>query len=191
VAVALVVAAVAAVTGGCGVGAREAAADRPTPEASVVRTLTPDPAADTVPAAPRDRAVLTLTGRISSTNADDRLRLDQAGLDRLGLLEVGVYDPWVKQRLDLQGVWLADLVKLAGPDAAASSLHLRALDDYQVDLRLDDVRAGGIFLATRKGDGGEIPVEEGGPTRVVFADSVTAGFSPDLWIWSIDTIDVR
>jgi len=104
---------------------------------------------------------------------------------------MSVDDPWAKQRVTLQGFWLRDLVSLARPDAAATSLHLSALDDYQVDLSLADVRSQSIFLATRTADGTALPVEEGGPTRVVFSDDLAARFSPDLWIWNIETIEVR
>jgi hypothetical protein len=160
-----------------------------TPAPSVIRAPDLEPGA--VPAAPQGRPLLTVTGRIATTNAAGVLQLDQGGLDRLGLLEMSVDDPWAKKRLALQGVWLRDLVDLVRPDAGATTLHLTALDDYQVDLNLADVRSLGIFLATRTGDGAALPVEDGGPTRVVFADDLVERFSPDLWIWNIDTIDVR
>ena len=48
-----------------------------------------------------------------------------------------------------------------------------------------------VFLATRTGDGTVLPIEDGGPTRIVFADGLTDRFSPDMWIWNIETIEVR
>ena len=147
--------------------------------------------AGSAPAALHGRPLLTITGKIGATNDDGVLRVDQAELDRFGLLAMSVDDPWAKQRVTLQGFWLRDLVSLARPDAAATSLHLSALDDYQVDLSLADVRSQSIFLATRTADGTALPVEEGGPTRVVFSDDLAARFSPDLWIWNIETIEVR
>jgi hypothetical protein len=178
--------AVGMVTAGC--GAAEPAAPAP-PPVSVVSTPELDPSA--VPAAPNGRPVLTVTGRIAATNDGGALRLDRAELDRLGLLAMTVDDPWAKQRVELQGVWLRDLVALARPETRATTLHLRALDDYQVDLDLADVRTESILLATRTGDGADLPVESGGPTRVVFADDLAQRFSPDLWIWNIETIEVR
>jgi hypothetical protein len=182
----LVLVAVATVTIGC--ASAEPAAPAP-PPVSVVRTPDPDPG--TVPAAPEGRSVVTVTGRIGATNDGGALRLDRAELDRLGLLAMTVTDPWAKQRVDLQGVWLRDVVDLARPETGATTLHLSALDDYQVDLDLTDVRDQSILLATRTGDGADLPVESGGPTRVVFADDLAQRFSPDLWIWNIETIEVR
>jgi len=178
-----------AVAGACGAGARPASVDLP-PSSSPSVIRPPDPGSGEL-STPDDRVLLTVTGRISPANAQSRLQLDQGDLDRLGLLEVNVYDPWVKQRITVQGTWLVDLIDLARPAPGASSLHLHALDDYQVDLSLADVRARKVFLATRTGEGVPIPIDQGGPTRVVFTDDVAAAFSADQWIWSIDTIDVR
>ena len=160
-----------------------------TPGPSVVKV--PDADASVVPSAPQGDAVLTITGRIAGTNGAGALTLDQAQLDRLGLLAVSVEDPWAKKRIDVQGVWLRDLVGLARPDAGATSLRFTALDDYQIDLTLAEIRAEPVFLATRTGAGGALPVEDGGPTRVVFTDDVAGRFSPDQGIWNIETIEVR
>ena len=187
--VAVVVLALATACGSAGstTAAEEAASASAAP--TVLRA--PEPVADAVPPAPEGRPMLTITGRIGATNADGAMRIDQSALDRLGLLEMQVSDPWAKQRLTLQGVWLRDLVALAKPDPGATSLHLSALDDYQVDLTLDDVRANAVMLATRDGDGAALPIEDGGPSRVVFADDLVQRFSPDAWIWNIDAIEVR
>jgi hypothetical protein len=141
--------------------------------------------------APNGPTVLTVTGRIGVTNGGRALRFDQATLDQLGRVRVTVFEPWVKQTLSFEGVWLADLLAVAGPDPMAGTVHITALDDYQVDLTVADVRAGGIMLATRDGDGNPIRVEDGGPTRIVFAAGIPSGASADQWIWSLSAIDVR
>lgn len=186
VVLALLGAAVVALTTACG-----AASDAPAPAPPPAVLRSPDPAPARVPAAPQGKPLVTVTGRITATNADGALRLDQAALDRFGLLAMDVDDPWAKQRMALQGFRLRDLVEEAKPAAGATTLHVTALDDYQIDLNLADVRADDIFLATRTGQGAALPVEDGGPTRVVFADGLALRFSPDLWIWNIETIEVR
>lgn len=173
---------------GCG-GRDAATATVPDRDATVLETATLNPGQD-VPT-PSGPTVLTVTGKIATTNAGRGLALDLATVQRLGLRKVTVFDPWVKRQLDLQGVWLSGLVRTAGTDPAATSLHLTALDSYQVDLPLTDVMAGGIFLATATGTGAPIPVDDGGPTRIVFVGDGLAGNSPDQWIWSLSTIDVR
>jgi hypothetical protein len=186
-----VLAAVAALafTAACG---SDGSSPTPPPTAAASLIHAPDLDAEAAaPAAPQGKPLLTLTGRIGTTNDEGALRLDRAELDRLGLLAMTVNDPWARQRVPLQGIWLRDLIALARPQDGATSLHLRAYDDYQVDLELSDVRAQGIFLATRTGAGTDLPIEEGGPTRVVFTDDLATRFSPDLWIWNIESIEVR
>ncbi len=184
--VTLAAAMVLAGLGGCGGGAASVGAS---PGVAVVELPALQPGTP-VPV-PVGEPVLTLTGRIASTNVDGTLRLDRDTLDRLGRIQVTVLDPWTKQDLQVQGTWLADLLTLAQADPAAQSLHLTALDDYQIDLSLVEVRAGGIMLATRTRDGAGIGVDEGGPTRIVFVGASPAGSRPELWIWSLDSIDIR
>jgi hypothetical protein len=149
-------------------------------------TLGPDEALP----APSGNAVLTVTGRIAQGPADGALRLDAAGLQRLGLRQVTVYEPFVRQPMDFQGVWLADVLAAAKVSASATSLHLTAIDNYETDLTMADVQAG-VFLATRTGTGGPIPVEDGGPTRIVIPGDIPSGTTDAKWIWSLSTIDVR
>lgn len=173
-------------------GGPDPGAVAPTPVApagAVIEAPTLRPGED-LPA-PTGPGVVTLTGRIAATNGDGTLRLDLAGLQRLGTVQVTVFEPWVEQTLDFQGVWLTDLLAVARADDGAAHLHLVALDNYQVDLTTADVRAGGVFLATRTGAGSPIPVADGGPTRIVFVGDTASGVSRDQWIWSLKTIDVR
>ena len=140
---------------------------------------------------PAGKALLTLTGKVSAVNRNSSVALDRAGLAKLGLVQVRVYEPWVRQTLDFRGVWLADLLKVAGAAADVSTVRVTALDDYFVDLQMTDIQAGGILLATEAGDGTQIPIEKGGPTRIVFLNGVRAGANADQWIWSLKTIDAR
>lgn len=136
-------------------------------------------------------SVLVLRGSISGTNEGDMLRLGVETLDQLGLHQVQVFEPWLKEDVGFQGVWLADLLDVAGVAGSASGIHFVALDDYSVDLSMEEVDAGGILLATRTADGEPLPIDQGGPTRIVFLDGVAAGVNADLWIWSLKEISVR
>jgi hypothetical protein len=174
------------------IGLAAAGCAQPSPVAAAVVVTTPAPRApaERLPA-PAGEPVLTITGRVERTNVERTVRLDEDGLDALGRIRIELNEPWVKQRMSFQGVWLADLLAAAGVDDGANSLHLTALDNYQVDIPITDVRAGGVLLAIRTGDGGAIPIAEGGPIRVVFADGVESGANANQWIWSVTTIDVR
>jgi hypothetical protein len=175
-------------TGGAGqpAAARPAAAS-PTPGRVVIPATLKAGQAVPQPQQP----VLTLTGKISTVNKGRTLVLDKATLARLGVVQVRLYEPWAKKDLDFRGVWLADLLAVAGASPTATKVHMTALDDYKVDLTMADVRAGGIMLAIAAGDGSALAVDKGGPTRIVFMAGVKAGLNADQWIWSLKTIDVQ
>ncbi len=140
---------------------------------------------------PAGKALLTLTGKVSATNAGRTIVLDRPVLEQMGLVRVRVYEPWIKKDVEFRGVWLADLLKVAGAAADYAEIRVTALDDYTVTLTAADVRAGGVLLATSAGDGADIAVDKGGPTRIIFVGGVEAGANADQWIWSLKTIDVR
>jgi hypothetical protein len=145
---------------------------------------------DAVPL-PRGDTVLTITGKVSADNKGNTVAFDLATLNALELVRVELYEPWAKKRLTFGGPELSDLLDLAGVDPDATSIHMTALDDYQVDLTMDEIRAGGILVATASGSGGKLPIDKGGPARIVFEDGVEAGAAAEQWIWSLKTIDVR
>ena len=181
-----------ALTAGCG-GASDSTAtpggDRATPSATAIEPATLKPG-QRVPV-PAGKPVLTLTGAVSARNVGATVAFDLAALERIGLVRALLHDPWAKKDIEVRGVWLSDLLRVAGAAAAGTNVHLTALDDYQVDLTMADVHAGGILLAVGTGDGKPIEVEDGGPTRIVFLDDVRAGANADQWIWSLKTIEVR
>lgn len=170
---------------GVGVGA---ASDRSS-SSMVVRAATLLPG-QPVPA-PKGKTVLTITGLVATKNTGSSISLDQTTIDRLGQVQVTVYEPWIKAETTFRGVWLADLMKVAAAASAAASLRITALDDYRVELTTADLRAGGILLATTAGDGSAIAVADGGPTRIVFVKGIESGANADQWIWSLKTIEIR
>jgi hypothetical protein len=138
-----------------------------------------------------DKPILTVRGKIATTNSLKTLRLDAKSLDHMGVLKVRVFEPALKKQMTFQGVWLADMLKVARIQNSASAVHFTALDDFQSDLTTTQIDKGGIFLATKSGDGSPIPIQNGGPTRLVFMDGVSAGKNPDAWVWSLKTLDVK
>jgi hypothetical protein len=181
--------ALAACDSGPSAPAAEVARPAATTAAKVVRVASLTPG-QTI-AEPAGKVLFTVTGKISVTNQGSALALDRSTVEKLGIVQAELYEPWTKKRTTFRGVRLEDLIAVAGASATATSLHIVALDDYAVDVPLSDVRAGGVLLATGTQDGSAIPIDEGGPTRIVFLDGVEAGANPDQWVWSIKEIAVR
>lgn len=180
--------AVLALLAGC--AGNSAAGVEPTAAAApvVLREATLRPG-EPVPA-PAGTPLITVTGAVGVANQGGTVALDRRTLARLSQVELRTYEPWVKRDLTFRGVWLADVLALAGAPRT-SAVRVTALDDYTVDFTAAELRAGGILLATSDGDGAEIPVEDGGPTRVVFERGLRAGVNADQWIWSLRSIEVR
>jgi hypothetical protein len=137
--------------------------------------------------APQGKPVLTVKGPGVTANAPAGLSFDLATIERLGLVELNIYEPFDKKRMSFTGVELGHVAEVAGLPKTAG-LHLVALDDYQVDFSPEQLRARGALLATRM-DGKPIPIAKGGPIRVVFADDSKLGKDTNLWIWSVVTIE--
>ncbi len=137
------------------------------------------------------QAALRIAGAVTTHNAGAALRLDHATLARLGLLKIDLYEPFKKRRMAFQAIPLRNLLRFAGVRRGATVVHLAALDDYVVDLSLHTADAAGVYLALRNGDGSPIPVDGGGPIRIVFAAGAPGAGKESNWIWSLNTVTVR
>jgi hypothetical protein len=154
----------------------------PTPTATALPLTIPEP---------KGASLLTISGKIGAGNKGDALVLDEAGVAGLAKLDLSFTDPFQKKTLALKGVWMADLLAAADVTDDAKTIHMTALDDYVIDFTMDEVRAGGMFLAVADGRGKPLTLEHGGPARVVFVDGTPAGANSDKWIWSLATIEVQ
>jgi hypothetical protein len=147
---------------------------------------------DELPAASGD-VVITVDGAVSKSNRGGAIELDLATIEQMGLVRYVVHDPWLNGDFEFTGVLLSAFVDAVGASPDATTLKFRAIDDYEVELALADVRRWPIMLATRT-NGAPMTIEDKGPTRVVFPydqfpeiDQLTY---KDLWIWQISSITV-
>jgi hypothetical protein len=146
-------------------------------------------AGDAVPAPAAADVVLSITGGATS-NVGSELRLTLADLASMHTVEADVYEPFLKRRVRFRGVPLADVLALAGAPDGATALDTVALNEYAVTLPLDVLRHPGAIVATQA-DGAAIPVDDGGPTRVIFTDDHPDTRDESLWIWSLATVRIR
>jgi hypothetical protein len=128
-----------------------------------------------------DEVVLTLVGART-------VELTMGELDALAVREVTFVEPFVRVEQSFRVVPLGELFELAGI-TAGDTVDTIALNDYRYS---DTVRAlldAGALLAVSR-DGGPIPMDAGGPIRLVFdVDSGYHGFL-DAWNWSLRSIRV-
>ncbi len=161
---------------GCGGAASSAAGVEEISERTLAAGALPEPEGDPV------LTVVTAEG--------ERVGFDLPTIEGLRRVQTTVFEPFLETDVEFSGVLLWDLLEVAGATGDGQDATLTALDDYEVELSLEELRDEPILLATRSG-GDAIPVEEGGPTRVIFADGTSQGGNSNLWIWSVKEIVVE
>lgn len=173
---------------GCGTtgSADDAGPARPAPREVSQPSLRPG---DAVP--PPTGRVLVVVEDAGNPNVGDDLRLDLALLDRLGAVEMTVDD---RQALGREATFTGPLVAtlLDVADVDGTMMETVALNDYAVDVPVEDARTLPLLLATRV-DGEPMSVADYGPTRFVYP---TEGYDLDRtvydarWIWQLARIRV-
>ncbi len=101
---------------------------------------------------------------------------------------ISVDEPFVKQRIEFTGVPMATLFDSAGI-TGDTVVNTVALNDYAYDAPASVFTDSDAIIAVGQA-GGDIPVDQGGPIRVVFPDGTAGATNLDAWNWSIERIEV-
>lgn len=133
---------------------------QPLPAASQTAARSPVAA----PARNTSDASLLIEGR-SLKGGVSQLTLDFLTLDRLPQRSFTTNTPWVKQPQTFSGPLLRDVLATAG--AVGSNIKAVALNDYQINIPVDDAQKFDVVVALRI-DGKPIPVRERGPFFVIY-----------------------
>lgn len=143
---------------------------------------------------PTQQVVLTMDGKISQTNSEDKLEFDMPTLESIGVVQYDVDDPFAKKVVVYDGVLLSKLLEVAGADSNATTLTLKALDDYSADMKISDARKWPVLIATRA-DGEYMPIDKNGPLISVWPFSDFPELDhltyDALWLWSLSEITVK
>ena len=116
-------------------------------------------------ALPTGRPVLTISGRIASSNRDDAAVFDLGMLEALGTESFETTTPWYSGAVRFEGVRMQRLMEAVG--ASGESVTAVALNDYTTDLPTADFQRYGVLLATKR-DGVYMPVRDKGPLFIVY-----------------------
>lgn len=142
---------------------------------------------------PSDEPILTVTGLIGTTNIDDKIVMDRTTIEQVGLVEYATTDPTEKKVITFRGVLMRDLLDLWQVPESAETMQLTALNDYQVELPIAELRNYPILFALMA-DGQYMERNYRGPAMIVypidqydFQDTRIA----KKWIWQIEEIEVR
>ena len=118
-------------------------------------------------------------------------QFDFAALQGIGMTTVRADFPKGGEMHEFEGPLLADVLAAAG--ATGSTVTVKALDGYQVDIDLAEAVANGAVIAL-KHYGTPFALGDYGPTHLVYPRAERAdlaGMNDDTWIYSIYYIHVE
>lgn len=116
-------------------------------------------------AAPKERPILTITGKIGVTNKDNSAQFDRAMLESLGLVTIETTTPWFEGKVKFEGVSLDKLMKQV--EAKGERVSVIALNDYATEIPMEDFSKYNVILALKR-NGEYMPVRDKGPLFIVY-----------------------
>jgi hypothetical protein len=158
---------------------------------TIVTTATLQPGA-MIPQ-PEEEVLLTVSGKIGATNGDGIIAMDRAAIEAVGLVEYHVQDPFEDREIVYRGVLMRDLLKLWQVADEAKTIRLVALNDYQIDIPIEDFYQYPVLYAMQA-DGVYMAPDYQGPAMLVYP---VDNYEFDLiaikrrWIWQIKQITVE
>ncbi|MDK9695490.1 MAG: hypothetical protein OEL76_03785 [Siculibacillus sp.] len=143
-------------------------------------------------ATPTGDVVLTVSGRIAATNVGPAAAFDMTMLDALPRRITETETPWTKGMVRFEGPLGAALLDELG--ATGTVLKITALNDYAVEVPVEDFRKWPVILATRK-DGKPMSVRDKGPIFVIYPFDVDRSLYNEKIFsrsaWQVKSIEVR
>lgn len=142
-------------------------------------------------ASPDGPVVLTISGKVRLANHRHGATFDMAMLERLPQQSFSTRTPWYTQPRKFTGPLLRDVLAAAG--SHGTQLRAVALNDYRVDIPVDDAQRYDLLLA-RLLDDQPMPVRDKGPLFVIYPfDQHAALRNPRYYsrcAWQLKAIEV-
>lgn len=141
--------------------------------------------------APTGEVVLTVSGKIATTNAGATATFDMSMLEALPSRATETATPWTKGKVTFEGPLGSALLDRIG--ATGTTLKITALNDYAVEVPIEDFRKWPVILATRR-DGKPMPVRDKGPIFVIYPFDLDHSLYNELIFsrsaWQVKSIEV-
>jgi hypothetical protein len=129
-----------------------------------------------------NEVILTITGPTGTQN------FSISQLRTLEAKEFSIMEPFAKSKQSFKGVQLSTLFALVGIEGS-SKVSTMALNDYKFDDLAENFTGSNGILAYER-DGAVIPMDQGGPIRIVFPTGSKYFTYLDSWNWSLRSISV-
>jgi|HigsolmetaAR203D_1030402.scaffolds.fasta_scaffold00139_13 hypothetical protein len=142
--------------------------------------------------APAGTVILRVTGNIGATNGDRSAQFDRALLERLGNSTIRTSTPWTEGVQVFEGVRIPDLLKTV--QARGRTARFKALNDYEVEIPIDELQRYGVLLAL-KHNGEYMSIREKGPLWLIYPvdayPELRVHTTANKMIWQIQSIEIR
>lgn len=136
----------------------------------------------TVDSPAADEIVLTVNG---TTSKDYTL----GELKELATTKISIFEPFLQEKQSFSVIKMQDLVSPTGIKPT-DILNTLALNDYAFEDTVDNFRKNNAYIAILR-NGQDIPMDQGGPIRIIFADDSKYSTYLAAWNWSIRTIEIK
>ena len=180
---ALLLIALGVVLAGCSTASAGTSQGSPSPTASPSASSTSPYGTLTIDPAGPDDPVLVVDGGSSGHQAFTMVQLEA-----LGTTTITVDEPFVKKRQSFTGVPLSKILAKAGI-AGGVRVNTHALNDYDYANVASAFTGSDALVATQR-DAARIPLDQGGPIRLVYPDGTALSSVLDAWNWSLASLEV-
>ena len=97
---------------------------------------------------PKADSILTVSGKLSVTNAQATAQFDRAMLEKIGMVSFTTMTPWYKEPVKFEGVPLAKL--MAALEAKGEKIVVVAMNDYSAEVPMEDIAKYNVILALKR-----------------------------------------
>jgi hypothetical protein len=142
--------------------------------------------------APKERPVLTVSGKIGVKNAGETARFDMKMIESLPQHSFTTSTPWFDKPVKFTGPLLSDV--LAAVKASGTTVSAVAINDYKISIPLTDSTKFQVIMARQINDK-DIPVREKGPLFVVYPFDSDAALRTSTYyersIWQLKALEIQ
>jgi hypothetical protein len=141
--------------------------------------------------APKERPILTISGKIGVKNAGENARFDMKMLEALPQHSFTTRTPWYDKPVKFTGPLLSDV--LAAVKASGTTVSAIAINDYKISIPVADTKH--KVIVARLLDDKPMPVREKGPLFVVYPFDSAAELRSSTYyersIWQLKALEIQ
>ncbi|WP_284179847.1 molybdopterin-dependent oxidoreductase [Rhabdaerophilum sp. SD176] len=142
--------------------------------------------------APKGEVILSVAGKVKTTNQAGRADFDRDMLVALGVRQIKTRHSWADGVTTFEGVPLAAVLDAVG--AQGTKIRAVAINNYAVELDVAEIRKYPVILAM-KADGQELRRRDRGPLWVVYPRDSFPELADEKhnfkWIWQLRNLEIQ